>query len=145
MAALVAPSRIAVDTQTIDEARAALARGLKGAHVDVALATGQTLRLPEKLASTLFRALEALAGNGAVTVSELPEELSTVTAADTLGVSRPTVVKWAAEGKLPSHKVGSHTRFFTKDVLAFRAAKLQSERDAFAALRELEMEHNILD
>lgn len=59
--------------------------------------------------------------------------LSPEEAAALLGVSRPTVVRWAADGLLEDHPVGSHHRFVRADVVALRERRL---RDARAAREE---------
>jgi excisionase family DNA binding protein len=54
-------------------------------------------------------------------------------AAALLGVSRPTVVRWAAEGLLTDHQVGSHHRFDRDEVLS-----LAEQRRTQAAGRRTE-------
>lgn len=54
-------------------------------------------------------------------------------------------MKLVREEKIPSHKVGSHTRLHSKDVLAFRRAQLEHQSKAFEELRALEEEWGVLD
>ena len=109
-------------------------------HLDQwsANAAGQVVALPAELSSILTQILETLARGGTVTVGSMPEELTTTVAADQLGVSRPTLMKMVGNGEIPAHKVGSHTRLKTTDVLAFRRARLERQRAAFSKLLELE-------
>jgi hypothetical protein len=44
----------------------------------------------------------------------------------------------AREGRIASHKVGTHLRFRSEDVLSERKARRARERQAFRELRELE-------
>ena len=145
MDTLDAPAQITVTPDTVKEAQHATTQDLQHATLHLRTQNGQDIPLPTSLTRTLMAALRSLASNGAVTVSELPEELSSTTAADVIGVSRPTVMKWAANGELTSHKVGTHTRFRREDVLAFKTDRLERQRAAFQSLRDLEMEHDILD
>jgi excisionase family DNA binding protein len=62
-----------------------------------------------------------------------PTMISPGDAAALLGVSRPTVVRWANEGLLTDHQVGSHHRFDRDEVLS-----LAEQRRAQAASRRTE-------
>lgn len=85
------------------------------------------------------RTLLSLVANGEVAVARMPDELSSSTAADILGVSRPTLMKWAKEGKIPSFKVGTHTRFRRDEVLELKRLRAKNRSDAFDELREFEL------
>ncbi len=107
-------------------------RATVGLRLD--LDDGSTITLPADLAKFIGNVLNGVT-RGPVFVQSLPDEVTTTTAAEILGVSRPTVMKWVRAGELPSHKVGSHTRLSTPDVLGFRS-RLRSKREAaFDALR----------
>ena len=98
----------------------------------------RTIELPPELGHIIQHVLKVMSDGGSVTVSALPDELTTTSAAALLGVSRPTVLAMVRDGKLPAHKVGSHTRLKTDDVLAQRAARRARERAAFEELRDFE-------
>lgn len=78
-----------------------------------------------------------------MTIHSLPQELTTTMAAKMLDVSRPTLMKLIGEQRLPAHKVGSHTRLSTADVLAFRNEQREGRRRAFDELRKLDEEIGI--
>ena len=82
--------------------------------------------------------LRVLAHGGTLTISALPTELSTTSAAAGLGISRPTLMAMIKDGILPAHHVGSHTRLLTDDVLAERIRRLERERAAFTQLRDID-------
>lgn len=88
---------------------------------------GTSIPLPADVEAMLIGALRAIATRGRVLIEQLPEELTSTRAAELLGVSRPTLMKWARQNRLPSFKVGSHTRFHTTDVQAFQRT-LRAER-----------------
>ena len=71
----------------------------------------------------------------------MPEKLSSTSAAELLGVSRPTLMKWAKEGRINSFKVGTHTRFNRDDVLALKRSMEKNRNDAFEELRAFELEN----
>lgn len=121
-----------------------LARGVLGTldGPDGYLAVGRTdtgsQPLPREVGVLLQQVLHAVASGATVTVSAVPSEVTTSTAAAMLGVSRPTLMKLVTSGAIPAHKVGTHTRLHRDDVLAARRARRERERAAFAALLELE-------
>jgi len=105
--------------------------------VEVRLSNGDVLPLPPRLAKFIERMIEAATAQ-TTRIMSLPDELTTTVAADQLGVSRPTLIKWAQQGKIDSHKVGSHHRFKTSDVQKL-AKQLHEEKErAFAGLRALD-------
>lgn len=96
--------------------------------------------LPREIGLLLQHVLKAVANGETVTITTSPAVLTTSEAAALLGISRPTLMKMIKQGKLRSHKVGTHTRLLSEDVLAERRARRARERASFAALLELEDE-----
>lgn len=94
--------------------------------------------VPPQVGRVLQEVLQAIARGSSITVMATPREITTSTAAAMLGVSRPTVMKMVKDGRLPAHRVGSHTRLRTADVMAARQARRTRERQAFAELLETE-------
>lgn len=104
-----------------------------------------TVRLGPELSQILTRIVQALAAGGTVTIGAIPDVVTTTTAAEMLGVSRPTLMKHIQAGLLSAHKVGSHTRLQSADVLAFRQERLQRQRTAARELLALEDQLDNLD
>lgn len=102
------------------------------------MSDGEVRNLPQGLSKIIDQAFRALAANGHVTVGTLPDELTSNTAADVLGISRPTLLKLAKNGEVQSTKVGSHTRFKRDDVMAFKAKREEARREALMELLEIE-------
>ncbi|WP_417235293.1 helix-turn-helix domain-containing protein [Arthrobacter sp.] len=102
------------------------------------MSDGSFHQLPPELSRIIDKAFRALAANGSVTVGTLPDELTSNTAADLLGVSRPTLLKFSKAGEVESFKVGSHTRFKKDAVLAFKAEREDARRRALADLMNIE-------
>lgn len=73
--------------------------------------------LPAELSEIVGQVLRVVAQGGTVTVGAMPEELTTTAAPKQLGVSRPTLMRMIKDGEISSHKVGTHTRLRTSDVL----------------------------
>jgi len=139
MVAVMERRDIVVEPEVAGAARS-VSEGLGGPHPGIGgtlTIEGRTVDLPPALADVLGAVVRAVAEGRTVTVGALPAELTTTVAAERLGISRPTLMKLVAEGALPAHKVGSHTRVKTVDLVAFQRARLARQRAALAELIEL--------
>jgi len=101
------------------------------------MADGETRELSPELSRIIARAIRTLALNGSVTVGSLPDELTSNTAAEVMGVSRPTLLKMAKAGDIDSFKVGSHTRFKRDDVMNLKAKREVARKAAMMDLLEI--------
>jgi excisionase family DNA binding protein len=99
---------------------------------------GQMVPVPRGLAELMRAVIDGVSRGATVTIQSVPREVTTTTAAKMLGISRPTLMKWIAEGKLPAYKVGSHTRLLASNVTAFLDKQRDAQRRAFDKLRELD-------
>ncbi len=79
---------------------------------------------PPAAAAAFERVLEAMAEGGGAAVVPLDAELTTQQAADILGVSRPTLIKYLEDGTLPFRTIGVHRRVKAVDLFAY----LEQER-----------------
>lgn len=102
------------------------------------MSDGTARALPPELSKIIDKAFRALAANGSVIVGTMPDELTSNTAADVLGISRPTLLKLAKADEIESFKVGSHTRFKREAVTAFKAQREAARRVAMDELLALE-------
>ena len=97
---------------------------------------GVRVQLPGKLVHLILRILQETARGNAVALVPVGGELTSQQAAALLNVSRPYVIRLMEEGRLPFHKVGTHRRVRTDDLLRYRRqVDAQRERalDAMAA------------
>lgn len=131
--------RITISAQTVQEAQAP---ARQGATLVLRNADGHEVTLPDGVQKTLLRTLSAIAEHGSVNISQMPDELTSTVAADLLGVSRPTLLRWARTGVIDSFKVGSHARFRRTDVLRLREEREAQRRAAFQKLRELDADND---
>jgi excisionase family DNA binding protein len=137
----------------VDEAEIAEARDFSESLADIRQSTpsqleigpqgGRAVRVPEAVAGLIRAVLDGVSRGATVTIQAVPREVTTTTAAKMLDISRPTLMKLVADGKLSAHKVGTHTRLLTTDVTAFRAQLRDAQRRAFNELRELDEELGI--
>ena len=117
--------------QAADLVRRAQEPGSRGLTLVGADAEG--VALSPDLDAFLLHVLVGIA-RGSVSVTALPDELTTTVAAELIGVSRPTLMKMVRDGVLPSRMAGSHTRLRTSDVLALRKTRARERREALEAL-----------
>lgn len=61
-----------------------------------------------------------------------------MTAAEILGISRPTLVKLIRDGAIPASKVGTHHRLLAEDVFSYLKERRARQREALDRLRELD-------
>lgn len=102
------------------------------------LASEEGAALPAGVARALELVLEAMSEGRPVSVTTMPENLTTTTAAGLLGVSRPTLMKFVREERIPTYKVGSHHRLRSADVLALLDELRLERQQAVFELMDLE-------
>lgn len=108
--------------------------------ISIGGAQHELVSVPTELATVIRDVVAAMAAGTPVSIARLPEELTTTVAAEQLGVSRPTLMQLIKTGEIDAHKVGSHHRLKSSDVIEFKKRRLQRQRDAFAQLRALDEE-----
>lgn len=95
---------------------------------------GERVQLPPSAFRVLRQVVEAMHQGLAVTVVPQSALLSTQEAADLLGVSRPTVIKWLEDGAIPFERTGNRRRVLLHDVLAYRERRRAEQYAALEAL-----------
>ena len=105
-------------------------------HLEVVI-NGSRHEVPAALSKLLVHVIERAARGGAMHIRSMPEELTTTVAAQLLGVSRPTLMKYIQAGDIPSRVVGTHHRVLAQDVVALRERRDIARVAALQALREV--------
>ena len=108
------------------------------------LSDGSKVHLPDSLSELMTHVLHGVT-QGGLRIQSIPDELTTTTASQMLGISRPTLMKMVKDGRIPSHRVGSHHRFRFTDIAEFRDKREEQRSEALDELLELELEHGIED
>jgi len=103
---------------------------------------GAALAIPATAMRLLVRILSEMANGNAVTVIPVHAALSTQRAADLLNVSRPFLIRLLEDGKIPFHKVGSHRRVRSSDLIDYKN-RIDAQR--LKVLEELAAQSQRLD
>ncbi|MEV4129175.1 helix-turn-helix domain-containing protein [Nocardia sp. NPDC049707] len=131
-------------TAHLEQARAAAPTETEQS-ITVDLQGGVSVEVPAQLTALISQILGLVSRGSTVTVRSVPNEVTTTVAAKMLDISRPTLMKLVNDGTLPAHKVGSHTRLFSRDVFAHKEIQRAAQREAFDRLRALEDELGVVD
>lgn len=89
--------------------------------------TGEKIKLPVKALSFLSEILKAMSQGKPISIVPLATEVTTQSAAEILGCSRPYLVKLLEEGKIEYTKVGKHRRIKYEDVINYKK-KMKEEQ-----------------
>ncbi|WP_408931064.1 helix-turn-helix domain-containing protein [Corynebacterium sp. YSMAA1_1_D6] len=137
--ATVINDQVMIDEATVESIKSLPSLG--AATFEAADTEGRAVALPHDVQRLISQILSSVAQRGEVTISRVPEELTSTVAAEILGVSRPTLMKWAKEGKIATHKRGTHNRFKRDDVLKLKQQRAEKRMQAFREWRAFEEEN----
>lgn len=104
-------------------------------HIDV--------ELSPPIGQLLLDVLTHIARGEMVTVVPYGTELTTKQAADLLNVSRPFLINLLDTGVIPFHRVGSHRRVKSQDLLAYKAQRDEERSKALDELHSLGQEDDV--
>lgn len=113
---------------------------MDGDASDFATTAGQ--QAPRELNAVINQVLKAIAQDLPISITTMPKELTTTNAAAILGVSRPTLMKYIREGRVQAHKVGTHHRLNSRDVLDLATLLKQEQRQAVFELMDMDGEYD---
>jgi excisionase family DNA binding protein len=104
---------------------------------------GATNSLPGSLYSFLVELTALLNESRAVMIVQNHVQLSTIEAANLLGVSRQFLVHLLEKGDIPYHLVGTHRRIYAQDLFRYKAARDKSRQKLLRDLAVAEAEEGI--
>lgn len=114
-------------------------------RIKIETSDGLEVGLPAGLVRLLHMVLNLASSGQPLSLSQPPAVLTSVEAAKALGMSRPTLLKLADEGKIASTKVGTHTRFAHEDIRKFADQVQNQRRASFDEFRDFEDSLGIVD
>lgn len=140
---LPTPNEAALARSVSERLEESVSKGIKGVKLVVDGEPLDGISLPPFAVRLLLQGLSEIGRGRAVRMIPHEAELSTQEAAELLNLSRPYVVRLIDEGKIPSHKVGTHRRVRLDDLLAYKTAsdfdRLEALKNLVAEAQELNM------
>jgi excisionase family DNA binding protein len=106
---------------------------------------GRSQRLPVSLHEFLVQLIADLQAGKSVSIIQSEATLTTVEAANMLGVSRQFLVKLLDANEIPHHKVGTHRRIYMRDLLRYKAQRDGRRKKALDDLVEAELQEGLYD
>ncbi len=91
--------------------------------------TEEKIRIPLSALKLLAKILKATGQGKPISIVPLASEMTTQSAAEVLGCSRPHIIKLLESGDIPFAKVGRHRRIKFEDVMAYKAKMKAARRD----------------
>jgi excisionase family DNA binding protein len=101
--------------------------------------------LPDSVYAFLAQLIADLQAGKSVSIIQSEATLTTVEAANMLGVSRQFLVKLLDSDQIPHHKVGTHRRIYMRDLLKYKAERDGRRRKALDDLVEAEIKDGLYD
>ncbi|MBB6145810.1 excisionase family DNA binding protein [Silvibacterium bohemicum] len=101
---------------------------------------GERLDLPESVYQILKDVVRNMRAGRAITIIPEKQQLTTQSAANLLGFSRPHLIKLLEAGVIPFQRVGQHRRILLKDLVAFQKKRDAERRTALNKLAQKEFE-----
>lgn len=102
---------------------------------------GEHVVLPHEVYTVLRDAVDALDQGKGVSIAPHDAVMTTQQAADFLGISRPTLVKFLESGRIPFEKPGRHRRVLLTDLVRFQEEFRHERRQALDEITALETEN----
>jgi excisionase family DNA binding protein len=105
----------------------------------------ERITLPASIYGILKDVVRNLQRGRSVTLIPDDEELTTQTAANFLGVSRPHLIKLLESGEIPFHKTGSHRRIVLRDAMAYAKRRDAGRRTILRKLAKEAFDDGLYD
>ncbi len=107
--------------------------------------TGERIKIPIQALRLLSKILHATAQGQPISIVPLAMEVTTQSAADFLGCSRPHLVKLLEEGIIPFTTVGRHRRVKFEDLQKYKKAVKASQKKLLIQMMKQDEEYNMYD
>ena len=129
------------DRRDIEELYTAFRRG----NAKLISPDGESRSLPGSLYSFLVELIGLLNEGKSVMIVQNHAKLTTMEAANMLGVSRQFLVNLLEKGDIPYHMVGTHRRIYAQDLFQYKAVRDVDRHKLLRDLAVAEAEEGIYD
>ena len=129
------------DRRDIEELYTAFRRG----NAKLISPDGESRSLPDSLYSFLVELIGVLNEGKSVMIVQNHAKLTTMEAANMLGVSRQFLVNLLEKGDIPYHMVGTHRRIYAQDLFQYKAVRDVDRHKLLRDLAVAEAEEGIYD
>lgn len=128
------------------DALAAMIEQLRSENPEIEIEeTEEKIRIPKSALVLLTRILKEISQGNPISIVPIATEITTQSAAELLGCSRPHIVKLLEEGTIPFTKVGKHRRIKYEDLINYRKQMKANQRRAIREIMELDEESGLYD
>lgn len=107
--------------------------------------TKQRVKLPMHVFKLLIKILEETSKGQSISILPLENDVTTQSAADILGCSRPHLIKLLERGEIPFKKIGKHRRIKAKDLIEYKSAMKKRQRALLIEMMREDEESGLYD
>jgi len=107
--------------------------------------TSEKIKIPLSALRLLGDILKAMGQGKLISIVPVATEVTTQSAAEMLGCSRPHLVKLLEEEKIPFTKVGKHRRIKLDDVLSYRQQMKEEQKKNIIDIMNADEETGLYD
>lgn len=107
--------------------------------------TQEKIQIPLRALKLLSEILKAMSKGEPFSVVPIATEVTTQKAAEILGCSRPHIIKLLESGKINFTKVGKHRRILFEDVIRYKKAMKENQKQAIIDIMNFDEEIGLYD
>lgn len=107
--------------------------------------TSEKIKIPLSALKLLGDILKAMGQGKLISLVPIAAEITTQSAAEILGCSRPHLVKLLEDGKIAFTKVGKHRRIKFDDIMAYKKQMKEQQKQHIIDIMNLDEETGLYD
>jgi excisionase family DNA binding protein len=107
--------------------------------------TGEKIKIPLSAIKLLGEILKSMGQGKLISIVPIATEVTTQSAAEMLGCSRPHLVKLLEEGKIAYTKVGKHRRIQLDDVIKYKEQMKEQQKQNIIDIMNADEEAGLYD